>query len=566
MAGGLFGGGDGSLGNPFLVEDAADLNAVRNGLDQHYKQAADINLSSWGNFEPIGYEEDLDPYERRFMPFTGSYDGDGHEIQNAYIYFPIMGLGSYCGLFSFVEAPGEIKNLTIRDTTVPEDEENPNDEAGDYAGGLVAQNFGVLTNCGCINSVISGEMAAGGLVGINYGTIVDCSSENSDVVGAYYAGGLIGANFYGVMTNCNNADSVVLGRYVGGLVGFILYGGATEECHSRNSELFGLYVGGLVGVSVEGSISNCYSTGDNIHGSAIEVYGDVSPGYCGGFVGIGFDDTITNCYSTGTPNGGENVFVGGFAGEYAGVITGCYYDSDTSGQSDTGKGEPRTSAQMKTQETFAGWDFESVWSIATTINDGYPHLGVSPVTALVWVNSDVQVLSVAWTAVSSFAPIRDDAEIIRARYRVVTKDLADGGYFDSLGFFRNLLRDKITGNNVVYFPVAPIAQGESLEIPVFGAVTEAQVVAAHLVPKEAITGRDGDYAQIQLVNKGSEQVLSTLTFIAGIDALAHEVISFGPVNQYGEFEIYKGMSYRVEQVGMGMALPELALIIEWNLR
>jgi len=189
-----------------------------------------------------------------------------------------------------------------------------------------------------------------------------------------------------------------------------------------------------------------------------------------------------------------------------------------------------------------------------------------PKPELIWVYSELQELPIRWIPIDIVAPIRDDAEIIRATYKVVTKDLANGGYFDELGFFRNLLRDKVTGNNIVYFPIAPISAGQNVEIPVFGAVIESQIVAVHLLPKEDIVGDDTNYAQLQLVNKDVGEVMTTLTFIGGINAQAYEVISFGPVNAYGAIEIYKGVSFRVVQNGAGLAIPESVLIIEWNLR
>ena len=66
-------------------------------------------------------------------------------------------------------------------------------------------------------------------------------------------------------------------------------------------------------------------------------------------------------------------------------MTDSFYDNTTSGQSDTGKGTGKTTAQMKTGATFTdnssidlntSWDFTSIWNIDTsgTINDGYPYL------------------------------------------------------------------------------------------------------------------------------------------------------------------------------------------------
>jgi hypothetical protein len=55
-------------------------------------------------------------------------------------------------------------------------------------------------------------------------------------------------------------------------------------------------------------------------------------------------------------------------------IIACYYDTQTSGQSDTGKGTPQTTTEMKSQATFQNWDFASLWNINAGINSGYPNL------------------------------------------------------------------------------------------------------------------------------------------------------------------------------------------------
>ena len=61
---------------------------------------------------------------------------------------------------------------------------------------------------------------------------------------------------------------------------------------------------------------------------------------------------------------------------YSTTITDSFYDKATSGQSDSGKGTGKTTAQMKTKATFTNWDFDTIWDIDTsgTINDGYPYL------------------------------------------------------------------------------------------------------------------------------------------------------------------------------------------------
>jgi len=55
-----------------------------------------------------------------------------------------------------------------------------------------------------------------------------------------------------------------------------------------------------------------------------------------------------------------------------GTIEYSYYDKETSGQDDTGKGIPKTTAEMMQQSTFETWDFTNIWRI----NEGnsYPYL------------------------------------------------------------------------------------------------------------------------------------------------------------------------------------------------
>ena len=82
----------------------------------------------------------------------------------------------------------------------------------------------------------------------------------------------------------------------------------------------------------------------------------------------------------------SSVIRGGLVGTISGgTITDSFYDTTTSGQSDTGKGTGKTTAEMKTLATFTdtattglstSWDFDTIWNIdnTSTINNGYPYL------------------------------------------------------------------------------------------------------------------------------------------------------------------------------------------------
>ena len=56
--------GSGTKADPYLVTNAEQLDGMRNNLSAHYKLAATIDMSSFGNMEPIGFLA---------KPFTGSF-------------------------------------------------------------------------------------------------------------------------------------------------------------------------------------------------------------------------------------------------------------------------------------------------------------------------------------------------------------------------------------------------------------------------------------------------------------------------------------------------------------
>ena len=80
--GSVFTGGTGTAEDPWLIETAEQLNAVRNDLDASYALTADIDLSGYENWDPIGYfdvsaAENGDPYA---TGFAGTFDGRGHTV------------------------------------------------------------------------------------------------------------------------------------------------------------------------------------------------------------------------------------------------------------------------------------------------------------------------------------------------------------------------------------------------------------------------------------------------------------------------------------------------------
>ena len=59
------------------------------------------------------------------------------------------------------------------------------------------------------------------------------------------------------------------------------------------------------------------------------------------------------------------------------TIHNSYWDIETSGQTTSGGGEGKTTAEMKQQATFIGWDFTNIWDIIEGVT--YPYLRWQPV-------------------------------------------------------------------------------------------------------------------------------------------------------------------------------------------
>lgn len=124
--------------------------------------------------------------------------------------------------------------------------------------------------------------------------------------------------------------------------------------------------GALTGRSAS-STSNCYAR--------VDIYQKNYSANVGGFM-YEPDEylNMTNCYNAGKVDDGM-----GRAGY--GLHSGMnsyYFDNELISNEGFSysilKERGRTTAEMKQKATYEGWDFDTVWGISSTINDGYPFL------------------------------------------------------------------------------------------------------------------------------------------------------------------------------------------------
>ncbi len=184
---------------------------------------------------------------------------------------------------------------------------------------------------------------------------------------AYYYGlfGITGASSkimnLGVI-NVNITGTNSIGALVGGNKGAVYNSYSTGAIHGDN------FSGGLIGVSAGGIISNSYST--------CSVSANLVPCGIAGLIGYCQNGAnVSNSFAAGLLTG-TGLLNGLNSGDNNFTITNCFWDTETTGTSTSAGGTGKTTAEMKTESTFtdAGWDFNTVWVINGTDNNGYPFL------------------------------------------------------------------------------------------------------------------------------------------------------------------------------------------------
>ena len=372
-----------------------------------YMLMSDIDLSEWGEWIPIcGWDS----------VFSGTFDGNGYVIKNMFCHPHEWGVG----LFGKVESvwidmepnpdlrpvyTGEIKNIGM--VNVKTDVAN---HSTGSVGAVAGQSFsGRIENCFSSGSIslmcFDRYVYAGGIVGI--GGAKNCYST-CYVRSSYVAGGIAGVG-ENLVENCYNNGDVYGERCAGGIVG--LAGGHScliSNCYNEGnisgpSSYNSVTLGGIVGnLANADSISDCYNLGN------VTVLDGPVPGIemersiqnlnlAGGIAGHCYYPYggLSNCYNGGTifaPPSLNKTYFGALAGgvfsddgnNFYGpsILSNCFYlnnISDALGfydKEDTALTNvvALTDAQMKQQSSFVGFDFNSVWGIASDLNNGYPVL------------------------------------------------------------------------------------------------------------------------------------------------------------------------------------------------
>ena len=158
-----------------------------------------------------------------------------------------------------------------------------------------------------------------------------------------------------------------------------LFGYVKEEGVIKNLGVKASYIkvegGNSVGVNVGGLVGEAKSIYNSYSMATVTVTGI---GNIGGLIGnLSYNGTIQYCYAAGKVTA-AGATIGGLVGNtsYSASASDSYYDKDVSEKNDTGKGTGKTTTEMKAGTTYSDWDFNEIWGINPSINNGYPYLRV----------------------------------------------------------------------------------------------------------------------------------------------------------------------------------------------
>ncbi|TBL79860.1 immunoglobulin-like domain-containing protein [Paenibacillus thalictri] len=349
------GTGDGTSGNPYIIKTAEDLDHVRDNLSASYKLQADIDLSAYGNWQPIG------TYYNRF---SGNFDGADYTISGMKINLNDDDVDDsivdvYLGLFGVISQPATITNVRVENVDIR------TGYAHVQVGGLVGA-VGASTNYKALDRIsVTGEIygngsTAGGVVGQLSIAELSNSDAHVRIDGGYaYAGGAVGSNSNGIIEQSYATGDITGKLYIGGLVGY----------HQGAGQLNTYATGDVTGADNTSNVSIGGLTGKMYAGKSIVN------SYAAGFVRKGSGS------QTGSKAGG---LIGSLDGFGNATVTKSYWNSDEDNSGLQTKGwESGTDGAMSREDmkqidiAGVGWD-PAIWGIQTGAS--YPYLkSFSPV-------------------------------------------------------------------------------------------------------------------------------------------------------------------------------------------
>ena len=305
-------GGIGTNYDPYQINNAKDLNMVRNNLGACYLLTSNIDLSSYADWEPIGLYSEYTPAED--TPFVGRFIGNGYIITGM--------TSTQGGLFGANE--GLISDIIIKDADVSlQDDDVP-------FGVIVGVNEGVIEFCTNKVDVSLSSDTVGGIVGLNYSVIEKCANYGtiSSFSNHNLTGGIVGEN-HGYINSSYNCGKIA-GRDAGGIAG---------SSYTENGIIDVFNIGNVTGAGYAGGI-----VGDSLSSKTI-----INNAYNAGIIAGNYRGAIIARPDSDTAAIGENVYSVDYHSNDAGVTALNLIPLD----------------ELDNQEAFVGFDFNKIWTMGS---------------------------------------------------------------------------------------------------------------------------------------------------------------------------------------------------------
>lgn len=369
-----------------------DLYAINNDLAGNYKLMNDIDLTEatapGGDYDFMG--NGWDPIGSGHIysnatPFSGVFDGNGYAINGMRIDvkqvpdLTVVENGSmHVGFFASVS--GTVRNLSINGSmNVGSDSIVLHLHYTVCAGTIAGSVSGTIDNCHSDTIITAkieaGNVSVGGIAGQSSGGIISNSSSSSDISNEktnvstinYYGNecgefaGIVGTSNNSTISFCYNKGNIHGLEYQTG--NYHYNSGASSWWSYYN---FYLNISGISNGSA--SINDCFNIGD-ISITDNNTRNDTKHGKCAG-ISI-WPTSLNNSYNIGHVTSNISNISGCYAVSDR-TSTFCYYLSGTGVQS-AGTTE-LSSALLKRENSFNGFDFENIWTIIEDSSYVYPQL------------------------------------------------------------------------------------------------------------------------------------------------------------------------------------------------
>ena len=289
----------GTAAAPYLISSPRHLQNMVIDAQRRtafYQQSSDIDFTGATKYLPVG---GYNGTAATFVPFRGTYDGNGKTIKNFNytVDEALMASGNLTvwGIFGAIAPGGTVKNLKIADSKlslvkISTPANGPNGVgfvAGSNSGGLIDGvtttncTLEITTNFNAIAAGVGsivGMNTNGALVGgtaANVGIVNHCYTNGGSVglasgvsrttaVASYFTGGLVGQGNVGCLieNSGNNSTVVSTNGFSGGVVGAH---GSVYMSYNKAPVDGGGKAGGISGLlnqnNSKDSIVLCYNTG-----------------------------------------------------------------------------------------------------------------------------------------------------------------------------------------------------------------------------------------------------------------------------------------------------------------